>query len=51
MSESLDYPPPGITQSEWAELSTSEKAAIAYRPVPDDMEDDWRLDQFRRNSR
>lgn len=25
-SESLTYPPPGITQMEWAELSNSERA-------------------------
>ncbi|WP_431958781.1 hypothetical protein [Actinacidiphila sp. bgisy160] len=30
----LDYPPPGITQREWADMSTSERAAALYNGEP-----------------
>ncbi|WP_167455490.1 hypothetical protein [Streptomyces tirandamycinicus] len=36
-----DYPPPGITQMEWAEMSTSERAAALYNGEPISWEDDW----------
>lgn len=45
------YPPSGITQVEWQEMSTSERAALVYRPVPDSFEDDDDVHSFRLASR
>ncbi|CAL9530916.1 hypothetical protein SUDANB176_04050 [Streptomyces sp. enrichment culture] len=51
MTDPLEYPPPGITQAEWQDMSVSERAAILYRPEPDDFESDWQVERFRWSSR
>lgn len=43
--------PVGMTQAEFMELSTSERAALTYRPAPDDWENDWNVQRFRDYSR
>ncbi|WP_406719328.1 hypothetical protein OHA53_11055 [Streptomyces althioticus] len=42
-----DFPPPGVTQMEWHEMSTSERAAVTYAGEPSSFEDDYDVDLFR----
>ncbi|MFD3623242.1 hypothetical protein [Streptomyces sp. NPDC058698] len=39
--------PLGMTQAEFMELSTSERAAIVYSGEPASFEDDYDVDRFR----
>ncbi|WP_217134814.1 hypothetical protein [Streptomyces sp. AC558_RSS880] len=44
----IEYPPPGITQAEWQEMSTSERAALVYDGEPMSWESDPDVQDLRR---